>query len=105
MNKSDCCKVKRKQSRNVSNNRTEKRICVRLNSDNSEKLNAAIQKGYSISDFINTLISGSDVINISDSRNLMKHICHMETLVEGMEDIEIKNELRKELWETCQFLK
>ena len=88
-----------------SNAKTEKRTSVRLTPENSEKLNAALQKGYCISDYINWLMSGAAVVNVNDSRTLMEHVCRMETLVEGMCERDIREALREELWRICQFLK
>ena len=83
----------------------EKRISVRLSPKSSEKLDSAVKKGYCISDYINLLISEAPVVNINDSRGIMQCVCHLESLAEEIEDKEIQNEMREELWGICQFLK
>jgi len=83
----------------------ETRITVRLSEYSAQKLNEAKGKGYSTSDFVNDLISKSVVNDIDLRRNIMIHICKMQSELEFEEDPEIKKNMREELNLICQCLR
>lgn len=82
----------------------ENRITVRLSEYSAQKLNEAKKKGYSTSDFVNDLISKSVVNDIKLKRNIMVHICKIQSELEFEQDPEIKKNMREELNLICRCL-
>lgn len=82
----------------------ETRITVRLTERSAQKLDEAKKKGYSTSGLVNDLISKSVVNDINLKRNIMVHICKIQSELEFEQDPEIKKNVREELNLICQCL-
>lgn len=81
----------------------EKRISVRLSSEAAQKCEEAKKAGYSISDFINCVIVGSQIQGCTSKRELLKCVCEIETLLERLSDTEVRDLIREELNTICRF--
>ncbi len=82
----------------------EKRITVRLSESSIQKLEDAKNKGYTTSNFVNDLISSSVISDIGLRKNIMIHICKIQSELEFEQDPEIKRNMREELNEVCRCL-
>lgn len=88
--------------------KTENRITVRLSQEAYEKCQEAKQLGYSTTDFVTQAILGVQSTKISDQtkrREVLKHFCQAQIIVQNVKDSTLKKELREELDTICQFLK
>lgn len=84
-----------------------KRISVRLVPEAAKKLDEAIEKGYTISQFINRVIMDSSVggVDIGSMRTLMISMCNLQSQLEFEEDIDLRKNMREELNKICHVLK
>lgn len=88
----------------ANQNKTTK-ISIRLSKESSDKLQEAKQKGYTTSQYIESLIKGSAIVDIGLVQGLMPHICNLQTILEHEENPEIRNDMRGELHKICQSLR
>ena len=80
-------------------------ISVRLNPEALQQLQDAQSKGYTTSQYINGLINGTSIIDIGQYRQIIPHLCELETLLELENDSEQKEAMRGELRKLWQCLK
>lgn len=83
----------------------DNRITVRLSKEAYIRCQEAKQAGYSTTDFVIQAILKAPAMDKTSNRELLKHFCQMQILIQGMKESELKKELRGELNEVCQFLK
>ena len=83
----------------------DKRISVRLDPEASRVLQDAKDKGYTTSQFINSLIKGSAVIDIGQYRKLIPPLSNLLSLLEREEDTQRKESMRKEVNQLWRYLK
>ncbi len=89
----------------MTKSKTDKRVTVRLTPEAALRLQEAKNKGYTTSQYVNELIKGSSVIDIGQCRQLIPHLCNLETLLEHEKDSSQKDAMRKEIRELWQCLK
>ena len=82
-----------------------KSISVRLTTEAAFKLAQLTSAGHKTSNVINELLSSTPVINALPAREIMCHICQIQSEIEFETDPEIKNNIRKELNDLCRLLK
>ena len=82
-----------------------KKISVRLDSRSAKKLDEATAKGYTISQYINSAINGSAVVDMDLIRKLIVHVNHLQSQIEFEEDSDTKTYMRGELHQICLVLK
>lgn len=82
-----------------------KSISVRLTTEAAFKLAQLNSMGHKTSNVINELLSSTPVINALPAREIMRHICQIQSEIEFETDPEIKNNIRKELNDLCRLLK
>lgn len=89
----------------MKNDKKQNKISVRLTPEAAEKLNDAVNKGYSKSAYINNLIVGSKVMDLNVLREISAYIFNAQSELELITDLTAKNNIRKELDQTCRALK
>lgn len=85
--------------------KTDKRISVRLDLEASRLLQEVKDKGYTTSQFINSLIKGSAVIDIGQYRKLIPPLSNLQSLIEREENTQRKESMRKEVNQLWRSLK
>lgn len=85
--------------------KTDKRISVRLDPEASRLLQEVKDKGYTTSQFINSLIKGSAVIDIGQYRKLIPPLSNLQSLIEREENTQRKESMRKEVNQLWRSLK
>lgn len=85
----------------------EIRITVRLNEEANQCLNKAKERGYSISQYVNEILVKPvvDCIDLNSEREIMVHICKMQSELEFEQDPSIKENMREELNQICRALR
>lgn len=88
----------------MKNDRTQK-ISVRLTEQSADRLHEAHQAGYTTSQFINSAVQNTTVVDVVASRNILPHILRIQSEMEMGTDPELQKRVRKELHGICQILK
>lgn len=83
----------------------DNRITVRLSKEAYARCQEAKRAGYSTTDFVMQSILKAPVMDKTSNREVLKHFCQIQILIQGMKENSLKKELREELNEVCQFLK
>lgn len=80
-------------------------ISIRLSNTAVDKVKSAEEKGYTRSAFIEEAIMGTTIQDQKDIRDIVTHICHLETITADMKEGTVKTEIREELNALCQILR
>ena len=89
----------------MKTDKKENKISVRLTPEAAEKLNDAVNKGYSKSAYINNLIVSSKTMNLNVLREISTYIFNAQSGLELITDATARNNVRKELDQLCHVLK
>lgn len=83
------------------------KISVRLDAEAVQKLNEAVDKGFTKSQYINKIIKDSTAVDndINLGRAIVISINKIQSQLEFEEDTEMKKNIREELNEICHVLK
>ena len=81
----------------MSQTKKKNQISVRLKPEALQQLQDAKSKGYTTSQYINDLINKTNIIDISQYRKLIPHLCELEALLEHEKDSDQKEAMRGEI--------
>lgn len=82
-----------------------KKISVRLDEKSANRLDEAIAKGYTTSQFVNASIKGLGTVDISLIRKMMVHVNNLQSQVEFEDNPKVKSYMREELNQICLSLR
>ena len=89
----------------TTKSKADRKISVRLDPEADSRLREAISNGYTTSRYINHLIKGTAVADISQCRQLILHLCRLNNILEFAENSEEMNTIKEEVRQLWRSLK
>ena len=80
----------------MSKDTIKNKVSVRLSHISLEQIEAAKQSGYTISQFINQCIEGSEIKNLHLPQTICPHLCILQEHIDNIEDKTLRDKAKEE---------